>query len=64
MHSDSVEVLRLTPAEWAILAILLQHPGQLVTSAELLDTVWGPGVQLAHQLPAIPRGQAAPQARR
>jgi two-component system, OmpR family, KDP operon response regulator KdpE len=35
--------LRLTPTEWRILEILLQRPGQLVGSAQLLTEVWGPG---------------------
>jgi two-component system KDP operon response regulator KdpE len=42
---DSVETLRLTPTEWAILELLLQRPGQLVGSAQLLTGVWGPGFQ-------------------
>ena len=37
------ETLRLTPTEWRILEILLQRPGQLVGSAQLLTGVWGPG---------------------
>jgi two-component system, OmpR family, KDP operon response regulator KdpE len=41
--SGPVESLRLTPTEWAILRLLLQRPGQLVGSAELLTSVWGPG---------------------
>ena len=41
--SDSVETLRLTPTEWAILRQLLQRPGQLVDQAQLLTSVWGPG---------------------
>ena len=43
--SDSVETLRLTPTEWAILELLLERPGQLVSSAQLLTGVWGPGFQ-------------------
>ena len=39
------ETLRLTPTEWRILEILLRRPGQLVGSAQLLTTVWGPGFQ-------------------
>jgi two-component system, OmpR family, KDP operon response regulator KdpE len=39
----SGETLRLTPTEWRILEILLQRPGQLVGSAQLLTGVWGPG---------------------
>ena len=37
--------LRLTPTEWRILAILLDRPGQLVGSAQILARVWGPGFQ-------------------
>jgi two-component system, OmpR family, KDP operon response regulator KdpE len=39
----SVETVRLTPTEWAILELLAQRPGQLVSSAQLLTSVWGPG---------------------
>jgi two-component system, OmpR family, KDP operon response regulator KdpE len=41
--SDDVELLRLTPIEWAILELLVQHPGQLVCTAQLLTGVWGRG---------------------
>jgi two-component system KDP operon response regulator KdpE len=41
--SDAAGTLRLTPTEWAILQLLLQRPGQLVGSAQLLTSVWGPG---------------------
>ena len=37
--------LRLTPTEWRILTILLDRPGQLVGSVQLLTEVWGPGFQ-------------------
>jgi two-component system KDP operon response regulator KdpE len=37
--------VRLTPTEWRILAILLDRPGQLVGSAQILTRVWGPGFQ-------------------
>jgi two-component system, OmpR family, KDP operon response regulator KdpE len=37
------ETLRLTPTEWRIMEILLQRPGQLVGSAQILTGVWGPG---------------------
>src|SRR5579862_7877801 len=40
---DEEPGLRLTPTEWRILEILLQRPGQLVGSAQLLAWVWGPG---------------------
>ena len=42
---DSDETLRLTPTEWAILKLLLQRPGQLVSATQLLTSVWGPGYQ-------------------
>src|SRR5580700_11329203 len=41
----SKATLRLTPTEWGILEILLNRPGQLVSSAEILTGVWGPGFQ-------------------
>ncbi|QMU75391.1 response regulator [Streptacidiphilus sp. PB12-B1b] len=34
---------RLTPTEWRVLALLLAHPGRLVTGRQILDDVWGPG---------------------
>ena len=40
---DARDTLRLTPAEWRLLEVLLQRPGQLVGSAQLLTAVWGPG---------------------
>lgn len=39
------EPLRLTPRAFATLRYLVQHPGRLVTKAELLETVW-PGVHV------------------
>jgi len=39
------QTLRLTPTEWHILEILLRRPGQLVSSDQLLSTVWGPGFE-------------------
>ena len=41
--AEAPETLRLTPTEWRILEILLRRPGQLVSSAQLLADVWGPG---------------------
>jgi two-component system, OmpR family, KDP operon response regulator KdpE len=35
--------VRLTPTEWRILAVLVQHPGRLVTGPHILQQVWGPG---------------------
>ena len=42
---EAGETLRLTPTEWRILEILLQRPGRLVGSGQLLTAVWGPGFQ-------------------
>jgi len=43
--ADAPETLRLTPTEWRILEMLLRRPGQLVSSAQILTDVWGPGFQ-------------------
>jgi two-component system, OmpR family, KDP operon response regulator KdpE len=43
--AEAGETLRLTPTEWRILEVLLQRPGQLVGSAQLLTAVWGPGFE-------------------
>jgi len=40
---DARDTLRLTPTEWRLLEVLLRRPGQLVSSAQLLTAVWGPG---------------------
>jgi two-component system KDP operon response regulator KdpE len=37
------EIIRLTRTEWALLEILLRHPGQLVSTTRLLSEVWGSG---------------------
>jgi two-component system KDP operon response regulator KdpE len=39
------ETLLLTPTEWRLLRLLVQRPGQLVSSAQLLAGVWGSGFQ-------------------
>jgi two-component system KDP operon response regulator KdpE len=36
-------IVRLTPTEWRILAVLVQHPGRLVSGRHILQRVWGPG---------------------
>jgi two-component system, OmpR family, KDP operon response regulator KdpE len=38
---DGAEV-HLTPIEWSVLEVLIQHEGRLVTQRELLRTIWGP----------------------
>jgi two-component system, OmpR family, KDP operon response regulator KdpE len=37
------EAVRLTRTEWALLEILLRHPGQPVSTSRLLADVWGAG---------------------
>jgi two-component system KDP operon response regulator KdpE len=37
------EVVHLTPTEWGMLEMLVRRRGRLVTQAELLREVWGPG---------------------
>ncbi|MBC3842501.1 response regulator [Streptacidiphilus sp. 4-A2] len=41
--AERPEEPRLTPTEWRVLALLLGHPGRLVTGRQILDDVWGPG---------------------
>lgn len=41
---DGVAV-RLTPTEWALLDVLVRHPGVLIPQARLLTEVWGPGYE-------------------
>ena len=36
------EVLRLTPKEFDLLALLAQHPGRVLTHRYILEKVWGP----------------------
>jgi two-component system KDP operon response regulator KdpE len=42
--------VRLTPTEWALLEVLLRHPGKLVSQRQLLTTVWGPSAPDSHYL--------------
>jgi two-component system KDP operon response regulator KdpE len=35
------ELVHLTPTEWLIVELLVQHPGRLVTQREILQRVWG-----------------------
>lgn len=34
--------LKLTPTEYRLLAFFMQHPGQLLTHRQILESVWGP----------------------
>ncbi|PKQ32638.1 MAG: DNA-binding response regulator [Actinobacteria bacterium HGW-Actinobacteria-2] len=38
-------VVRLTPTEWQLVEVLVRHRGNLVSSAQLLSEVWGPGYE-------------------
>lgn len=35
------EELRMTPTEFKLLALLVQHPGEVITFQQLLEQVWG-----------------------
>ena len=37
--------VRLTPTEWHLLEVLVQHAGRLVTQQQLLKAVWGPAYE-------------------
>lgn len=37
--------VRLTPTEWRLVEALVKHPGALVSGAQLLVDVWGPGYE-------------------
>jgi len=39
--------VRLTPTEWHLLAVLVRHPGTLLSQRRLLQEVWGPGYDTA-----------------
>jgi len=39
------EQVHLTPTEYKLLAVLVQHAGKVVTHHQLLDAVWGPGYE-------------------
>ena len=48
MHDgDETVDVRLTPTEWHLLEVLLRHPGKLMSPAQLLSEVWGPGYETA-----------------
>ncbi|MEO6571124.1 MAG: response regulator transcription factor, partial [Ilumatobacteraceae bacterium] len=42
LRSSDGAIVKLTPIEWALLAHLVGHHGNLVTRTELLRAVWGP----------------------
>lgn len=39
--------IRLTPTEWQLLEVLVRNPARLLSHAELLREVWGPGYETA-----------------
>ncbi|MFL5816479.1 MAG: response regulator [Conexibacter sp.] len=41
-RGDDGEAIRLTPTEWHLLEVLVQHEGKLVPHRQLLQEVWGP----------------------
>lgn len=43
--------IKLTPTEYELLKLLASHPGKVLTHAQILRTVWGPGYEKeAHYL--------------
>jgi two-component system KDP operon response regulator KdpE len=44
---DREVVVRLTPTEWHLLEVLMRNPGKLLSQAQLLREVWGPGYEKA-----------------
>lgn len=47
------EDVRLTPTEFKLLAMFVQHPGQVLTFQQLLETVWGFEYTREHHYPRI-----------
>jgi two-component system KDP operon response regulator KdpE len=43
VHRTDGSVVHLTPTEWGVLESLVRAEGMLVTGADLLQYVWGPG---------------------
>ena len=60
---DEAVDVRLTPTEWHLLEVLLRHPGKLISQAQLLSEVWGPGYETAGGNLRVYMAQAAPEAR-
>lgn len=47
------EELRLTPTEFKLLAMFIQHPGEVLTFQQLLENVWGFEYTREHHYPRI-----------
>jgi two-component system KDP operon response regulator KdpE len=43
--STAPETVHLTKTEWAVLEVLVRHPGRLVSGKLLLQQVWGPAYE-------------------
>lgn len=42
--------LSLSPTEYRLLSYLIRHPNRVITHADILSRVWGPGYAESHQL--------------
>jgi two-component system KDP operon response regulator KdpE len=49
----SGEDVRLTPTEFKLLALFVQHPGEVLTFQQLLESVWGFEYTREHHYPRI-----------
>src|SRR5579871_4493028 len=47
------EEVRLTPTEFKLLALFIQHPGEVLTFQQLLESVWGFEYRSEHHYPRI-----------
>ncbi len=47
------EEVRLTPTEFKLLALFVQHPGEVLTFQQLLESVWGFEYRTEHHYPRI-----------
>ncbi len=45
--------IRLTPTEFKLLAMFIEHPDEVLTFQELLEHVWGPEYSSEHHYPRI-----------
>ncbi len=47
------EEVRLTPTEFKLLAMFIQHRGEVLSFQQLLENVWGPEYKTEHHYPRI-----------
>lgn len=45
--------VRLTPTEFSLLTVFVQNEGEVLSFAEILEKVWGPGYDNEHHYPRI-----------